>query len=74
MSINIIRSQKENGGREKDIIIVIKYSRVFINENAEKELNFFIYNLCGIIVIFIISLMDCTQSCKCLFNTIITAH
>lgn len=32
---------------------------------------------CGIIVmiiIFIISLMDCTESCKCLFNTIILLH
>lgn len=52
--------------REKDIIIVIKYSRVFINENAksttERELNFFyIYNLCGIIVMIIVSLMDCTE-------------
>lgn len=39
MSINIITiPKKENGG---DIIIVIKYSRVFINENAERKLNFF---------------------------------
>lgn len=54
----------------------IHKNKIKPSEGAAKLLFLFI-KFCGIIVmiiIFIVSLMDCTESCKCLFNTIIAAH